>query len=138
MVLIRWHRNDFRRLSSENEKERESDEYRQKLEKGPVGMLTVISADYQLGRKLVSWFLYSILVGLFTAYLTGRAVGPGAQFLEVFRFSGATAFGAYSLALLQNSIWYGRRWGATLRSVLDGFVYAVVTAGTFGWFWPQV
>lgn len=99
-------------------------------------MLTVIPADYQLGKKLVSWFLYSILVGLFAAYLTGRAVGPGAHYLEVFRFSGAAAFGAYSLALLQNSIWYGKSWGATLKSVLDGFIYALVTAGTFGWLWP--
>jgi hypothetical protein len=159
MVLTWWHRDDYQRLPAEDEvlkalspltippgdyfmphldnfKDRESEAYKEKLERGPVGMLTVIPADYQLGKKLVSWFLYSILVGLFAAYLTGRAVGPGAHYLEVFRFSGAVAFGAYSMALLQNSIWYARSWTSTLKSVLDGFIYALVTAGTFGWLWP--
>ena len=43
----------------------------------------------------------------------------------------------YSLALLQNSIWYWRNWGATLRSVADGLLYGLLTAGTFGWLWPR-
>ena len=159
MVLTWWHRNDYRQLPSENEvlealrplsippgeyfmpwldnpKDREKEDYKRKLERGPVGMLTVIPADYQLGKKLVSWFLYCLAIGLFSAYLTGRALGPGANYLEVFRFVGTVSFGAYSLALLQNSIWYGRSWSSTLKSVVDGFVFATVTAGTFGWLWP--
>ena len=46
------------------------------------------------------------------------------------------AFSGYSLALLQNSIWYKRNWSATLRSVFDGLIYALLTAGIFGWLWP--
>lgn len=41
-----------------------------------------------------------------------------------------------ALALLQNSIWYKRKWSSTLKSMADGLVYALVTAGTFGWLWP--
>ncbi len=58
---------------------------------------------------------------------------------EAERMSGkeiTSAFVGYSLALLQNSIWYKRNWAATLRSVFDGLVYAPLTAGTFGWLWP--
>jgi len=55
----------------------------------------------------------------------------------VFRFAGSTAFMGYSLALAQNSIWYRRNWGTTFKSMFDGLVYALLTAGTFGWLWPR-
>lgn len=71
------------------------------------------------------------------AYIAGRALGSGANYLAVFRFAGASAFMGYSLALLQNSIWYNRNWGATVKSVFDGLVYGLLTAGTFGWLWPR-
>jgi nucleoside recognition membrane protein YjiH len=76
-------------------------------------------------------------VSVFTAYLTGRTRTPGTEYLEIFRVAGATAFIGYSLALLQNAIWRGETWGVTLKHVLDGFIYALLTAGTFGWLWPR-
>ena len=82
------------------------------------------------------WFLYCMVVGVFAAYIAGHALGPGAHYLGVFRFAGCTAFVGYALALLQNSIWYKKAWGATLKSMFDGFVYALLTAGVFGWLWP--
>ena len=35
------------------------------------------------------------------------------------------------------SIWYKRGWGLTLKALLDGLIYAAVTAGTFVWLWPN-
>jgi hypothetical protein len=40
------------------------------------------------------------------------------------------------MALMQRSIWFAQRWSVTLKSMFDGLVYALVTAGTFGWLWP--
>jgi len=93
-------------------------------------------SGFGMGKSLVLWFLYCLLIGLFAAYLAGRALGPGAHYLSVFRFVGAAAFGGYALALLQNSIWYKRAWASTLKSMMDGFIYALLTAGIFGWLWP--
>jgi hypothetical protein len=62
---------------------------------------------------------------------------PGAHYLAVFRFVGAAAFLGYAVALWQNSIWYKRKWSTTLKSTFDGLVYALFTAGTFGWLWPS-
>jgi hypothetical protein len=76
-------------------------------------------------------------VGIFAAYIAGRALEPGAHYLDVFRFAGCTAFVGYAVALLQNSIWYKRNWTATLKSVFDGLVYALLMAGVFGWLWPS-
>ncbi|MBW2258413.1 MAG: hypothetical protein JRI25_27990 [Deltaproteobacteria bacterium] len=76
------------------------------------------------------------LLGIFAAYVAGRALEPGAHYLAVFRFAGCMAFVGYALALWQNSIWYKRAWSTTLKSSFDGLVYALLTAGTFGWLWP--
>jgi hypothetical protein len=106
--------------------------------KGPVMLLTVLPpGPPTMASSLALWFLYSILVGVFAAYITGRALGPGAYYLEVFRFAGATAFTGYALALLQNSIWFKRSWATTAKSVFDGLIYALLTAGAFGWLWPR-
>jgi hypothetical protein len=91
-----------------------------------------------MAKELSLWFIYSIIVGVFAAYVSGRALEPGAHYLKVFRFAGVTAFVGYGLALLQNSIWYKRNWSATLKSIFDGLIYALFTAGFFGWLWPMV
>jgi hypothetical protein len=90
-----------------------------------------------MASNLVLWFIYTVVVSFFAAYIAGRAVGPGSDYLVVFRFVGTTAFMGYALALPQNSIWYRRSWGTTLKSMFDGLVYALLTAGTFGWLWPR-
>ena len=89
-----------------------------------------------MGSSLAQWFVYCLIVGVFAAYITGRALEPGAHYLSVFRFAGATAFVGYSLALMQNSIWYKKNWSTTLKSMFDGLIYALFTAGVFGWLWP--
>jgi hypothetical protein len=112
-------------------------EFIEKRKKGPIVLMTVAPGrPPSMAVNLVQWFLYSILVSLFGAYIAGRALAPGADYLTVFRFVGTTAFMGYSLGLLQHSIWYMRNWGTTLKSVFDGLVYALLTAGVFGWLWP--
>ena len=113
-------------------------EFVEKMKKGPIVFLTIApGGPPSMATNLVLWFLYSIVVSFFAAYIAGRAVGPGANYLTVFRFVGSTAFMGYSLALVQNSIWYKRNWGMTLKSIFDGLVYGLLTAGTFGWLWPR-
>jgi hypothetical protein len=109
-----------------------------KMKKGPVVLMTIgPGGSTNMGRSLALWFIYSLIVSLFAGYLASRAVPAGGDYLAVFRFVGASAFMGYSFGLLQNSIWYMRSWTTTLKSVGDGLIYALLTAGTFGWLWPQ-
>lgn len=109
----------------------------QKVNEGPNVILTVMpNGPFSMGRNLVQWFLYSVVVSLFAGYIASRALPPGAQYLPVFRFAGTTAFVGYSLALWQMSIWYRRSWSTTVKATIDGLIYALLTAGTFGWLWP--
>ena len=112
-------------------------EYQEKLKAGPVAFMTVLrSGQWSMGSSLVQWFVYSVVVSVFAAYVAGRALGPGAPYLDVFQFAGTTAFLGYAMALAQGSIWYKRAWSTTLKSMFDGLVYGLVTAGVFGWLWP--
>jgi hypothetical protein len=115
-----------------------SPEFREKFAKGPVAMMTVLpNASMGMARNLIQWFVYSLVVGIFAAYVAGRALEPGAYYLSVFRFVGTTAFLGYGLALAQESIWYGKPWSTTAKNLFDALVYALLTAGTFGWLWPE-
>ena len=112
-------------------------EFQAKLKEGPVLFMNVFPPGMPgMGKNLVLWFVYCLVVGVFAAYLTGRALGPGAEYLEVFRFAGTVAFTGYALALWQSVIWMRRSVVTTLKSTFDGLIYALLTAGTFGWLWP--
>ena len=160
-MFLPYHRNDFAKVPSEDDvmesirkfdippgeyvipfagspEVMRSEEFRAKADKGPVAFVTVMEpGPPAMGASLMQWFVYSILVGIFAAYVTGRVLGPGANYLNVFRFAGTTAFLCYAVALWQNSIWYKRAWSTTAKSTFDGLVYALVTAGAFGWLWPS-
>lgn len=159
-MVLKYHRNDFRRLPDEgavihalrplniprgtyampyagSAEEMKSPEYQENLNAGPVAFLTVLpGGPISMGSNLAAWFGYALVVSIFAAYVAGRAVGPGAAYLEVFRFVCTSAFLGYSLAVAQNSIWYARPWGVTLKVMFDGLIYALLTAGVFGWLWP--
>ena len=110
----------------------------EKLKKGPVFLMTVFrQTGMNMGSNLLQWFIYLLVVGVLTAYITGRALPIGAPYLEVFRFAGCSAFLCYSIALWQDSIWYKRKWSTTIKNTFDGLLYALMTAGTFGWLWPK-
>ena len=160
-MALPWHKSDYPKVPNEDKvmdalrpfaippgdymiprpssaQDMRSPEFLEKRRKGPVMVLTVLpSGPPSMGSYLVLWFLYSAVVGLLAAYVAGRALPVGAPYLHVFRFVGATAFIGYSVALWQMSIWYRRAWLTTIKATVDGLIYALLTAGTFGWLWPR-
>jgi len=154
-----WHKSDFPKMANEDQvmdalrplaippgdyffprpgqrEDMRSAAFAEKVKKGPVVLMTVMSGGMAMGRNLVMWFMYIVVMSAFAAYIAGRALPPGAVYLRVFRFAGATAFIGYSAALWQMSIWYRRAWLTTIKSTVDGLIYASLTAGVFGWLWP--
>ncbi len=160
-MLLPYHRTDFAGLPAEDDvmealrrfeippgdyvmpcpggpKGMSDPEFVEKMRKGPVAFMTVMPPGRpSMRNSLIQWFVYCVVVGIFSAYIAGRALESGAPYLAVFRFVGTTAFLGYALALWQNSIWYKRAWSSTLKSTFDGLLYALLTAGTFGWLWPR-
>ena len=60
-------------------------------------MNVVPGAAMNMGKTLALWFVYTLVVSFFAAYITSRAVAPGTEYLTVFRFIGTTAFMGYAL-----------------------------------------
>lgn len=160
-MALPWHKSDYPKVPDEDRvlealrplaippgdymiprasstQEMRSAEFTDKLNKGPVMVVTVLpNGPMTMGMSLVLWFVYSVVVGYFAAYVASRALPAGVEYLQVFRFIGTSAFIGYSLALWQMSIWYKRAWATTLKSTVDGLIYALLTAGVFGWLWPR-
>lgn len=160
-MVLPFHKNDYRKLPDEEKvmdalraagvtpgpayhfphcdhKDMKTPEMQEKFKKGPMGFVTVFpSGPPNMGKFLGCWFLYCLIVGVFTAYLTGRTVAPGTVYLQVFRVAGTLAFMGYGLGHFIDSVWKGQTWGVTFKHMFDGLIYALLTAGTFGWLWPR-
>ena len=90
-----------------------------------------------MGKSLIQWFIYSLVLGVFVAYVTSRTTGAGAEYLQVFRVAGVAAFLGYAGAEPVAAIWGKRKWSTIGKRIFDGFIYALVTAGAFAGFWPN-
>ncbi|MCR4339363.1 MAG: hypothetical protein NUW01_05690 [Gemmatimonadaceae bacterium] len=109
----------------------------EKRNKGPIVIMTTTPGGAPpMSVTLTKWFIYCVVVSLFSAYIASRTLSPGTEYLQVFRIVGTAAFMGYALALLQNWIWWMKDGGATFRSIIDGLAYALATAGVFGSMWP--
>jgi hypothetical protein len=159
-MLLPYHRNDYRKLPDEEKvlgtlrgtgltrgqyvfpfcthKDMKSPEMIEKYKQGPVGTITVFpSGPPVMGKFLGLWFGYCLIIGFFVAYLAWHTLAVGTNHLVVFRVVGTAAFLAYGLGQLSNGIWKGQLWSTTLKEALDGLIYGLLTAGTFGWLWPK-
>ena len=119
-------------------KEMASPEMLAKYQSGPVGMITLMKAGMpSIGKFLLQWFMFTLLVGAITGYVAWHSVGPATDYLRVFQLTGTVAWMAYGIGEITGSIWKGVPWYVTFKFLIDGLVYALVTAGCFGWLWPR-
>jgi len=121
-----------------NPKEMAAPEMQRKFVEGPVAVLNLKRPGPPgMGANLAQWFVFSLVVSFFIAYIASHAIPPGAAYLGVFRIVGAIGFLAYAAGQLPAAIWMGKPWSVAWKEVFDGLVYGLVTAGTFGWLWPR-
>lgn len=129
---------DYRFPHGTTVKEMTTPEFVEKMKQGPVGIMSIRpSGEINMGKLFGLWFVYSLFIAVLAAYITGRTHGPGAPYLAVFRVSGTVTFCCYVVAHWQNWIWWGKSTRFTVTNSLDGIIYALITAGTFGWLWPH-
>jgi hypothetical protein len=159
-MFLPYHRGDYRALPEEEKtlsslrelglkrglyifpfsghKEMNTPAMKEKYKLGPVGMMTVLASEPPPMPKFLGlWFAFCLLIGIFVAYVTGHALEAGTPYGGVFRVAGTVAFMSYGLGRLSDAIWRGQTWSVTIKEVIDGLVYGLLTAGTFGWLWPR-
>ena len=113
-------------------------EMQEKYRQGPVGFMTILpSQPPAMGKPLVLWFIFSLIISLLTAYVARVTLPAGMEYLTVFRVTGTVSFMAYAVAHFSNCIWKGLPWSSGIKHAFDGLIYGLVTAGAFGWLWPS-
>lgn len=156
-MLPFWHKPDYRKLSEEATIQNAlasaksgqyivpcvdwgklSREERTAMAKGPMALMLVRNpGEFNMGLALGLWFAYDLVIAIFVAYLTGHVLPNGTHYLQVFRVAGTAAFLAFALRTIPDAVWYGKPWGIVFKEIIDGTVYALLVAGTFGWLWPK-
>ncbi len=128
---------DYMVPRAESPKAAKEPAFTEKLKRGPVIVMTVLpTGEFNMGKSLGQWFVILLVILLVAAYIASRTLAPGAPYLSVFRIVGAVAFIGYAGGLWQDSVWWSRKWSTTLKSTFDSLIYALLTAGVFGWLWP--
>lgn len=158
-MVLPYHRSDYRQLPEEDKilatlrtvnltrglynfpfcthKDMKSPAVVEKFKQGPVGMMTIFPSGPPVMPKFLGlWFAYCLVVGLCVAYLTGHTVPPATPHFA-FRIASTAAFLAYGLGTPINAIWKGQTWSMTIKELIDGLVYGVVTGAVFLWLWPR-
>lgn len=119
-------------------KTRSSPEYQKKWNDGPTGIMILRQpGPFTMGPMMMQMVVYHLVVSVFVAYIAGRVLGPGQDYLAVFRIAGTAAIMAYGFGTVPMTIWYGFKWGFTFRIFIDGLVNGLLTTGVFGWLWPR-
>jgi hypothetical protein len=159
-MVLPYHRSDYKQLPDEDRnlaalrpsglkrglyvfpyctpKDMKTPAMQEKYNQGPVGFMTIYPNGVPvLPKFLFEWFGYCLIVGLFVAYVAAHTIPPGSNYLEVFRVVGSVAFLSYGLGNIPNAVWRGWPWSNVLKEIFDGLIYALLTAGTFGWLWPR-
>src|SRR5215208_4758463 len=141
-TVLKYHNRDYTRLPNEDAvrsairagnpppaqyiipycqemKEMQSPEMQKKFTEGPVAVLNVKKpGPPTMGGALMQWFLYSLVISFFIAYIASHTLPPGTAYLEVFRVVGAIGFLAYSAGQIPQAIWMGKPWRIAWKEAL--------------------
>ena len=113
-------------------------ENQRKFTEGPVAFLTVLpNKDPAMAAQMLASFAYFVVASIAVAYVSGRVLAPGAEYLQVFRVAGTVAWLAYGWGRVLESVWFGLPWSQQVKHLFDALLYALATAAVFGWLWPH-
>lgn len=113
-----------------------SPDFLEKMNRGPVLMLNVQrNGMTSMGRPLALWFVYTLVVAFTSGAVARAALRDHLDGPDIFHAVAVSAFMGYAFALWQGTIWYRRPALTTLKSTIDGALYAVVTGMVFVWLW---
>src|SRR5262249_32153329 len=157
MALPFWHRPDYKKLPDEAavvvglesaapgqyvvpgmDWSQAAAEGKAAMQKGPGALMYVRNPNtFALGKSLTLYFIYCLIISALVGYVCHATLAAGAHYRHVFRIAGAVAILAYAFRGVPDSIWYGKPWVVTFKEFIDGVIYGLLTAGTFGWLWPH-
>ncbi|MGH8049552.1 MAG: hypothetical protein ACREPB_02720 [Arenimonas sp.] len=159
-MVFKWHNSDYKKLNNEDEvgaairagnhapgqyvlphcmdmKEMQNEAMIRKYNEGPIGFITLRKNGVPgMGQALMLWFVFTLLIAAAAALITLTSVGLQAHPHLAAHSVGTISLLAYCGGSIQQGIWMGRPWGSVMKDLLDGLIYASISAFTFMYFWP--
>jgi len=109
----------------------------EKFRLGPIAKINLSPNGMpNLGKFLGAWFVFCLLVSIACAGLAAHALPPHPGTHVILHTVGLAALLGYSFGEFTNSIWRAQPWIVSIKYMIDGLVYAIITAATFAWLWP--
>ena len=160
MFLKFWHTADYHGFSNEDEirkalskgspapgiymipyckpEDMKKPEFQEKMKQGPLAFTYLRAGQpMNMAKPLIQWFVFCLLVALFSGYVGASTLASGTDGMQVFRVVATAGFMAFGFASIPSGIWFGQPWGAVFKDVVDGLVYGLIVGGTFAWLWPS-
>lgn len=106
----------------------------------PAGVMILRNPNkFSFPMTLLGYFIYTLFVSVLVAYIAGCCLPMGAPYLHVFRIAGTAGMLAWAFGVgnISDSLWYGKPWSVTIKTIIDGIIYGLLIGGTFGWLWPR-
>jgi len=159
-MVLKWHNSDYKKLSNEEAvrdairagapapgqyvlphcadmKDMQGEAMQKKFIDGPVGFLTLRKiGPPSMGGSLIQWFTYTLLVAAIAGAMALRILGVHGSAHGAGHLVGLVSFLTYTGGSVQTGIWMGKPWGAVAKDILDGLIYATISALLFTWLWP--
>lgn len=157
-MIFQWHNADWKKLPDEEAarqalkgvppgqytvphaadgKARQDPEWLAKAKEGPAVMMVVWAGDpTRMGKQLIQWIIYCLVISLIIAHVAAATLHAGDSSGLVFHFVAIIGILTYAGSAAQGAIWFGHTWSRTLKDILDGAIYGVVTGLIFAWLWP--
>ncbi len=118
-------------------KEMKDPEAKKRMETPPFGLLQIWNGKPNMGKNMALSFTFNIVVGVFVAYIASLStLAPGAGFMPVFQVTGTAAVMAYALGFIPHHIWFGKPMSMTIKDIIDGVAYGLITGAIFAAMWP--
>ena len=114
-------------------KEMATPEYKEKMETRCRGMLVLWPTPPNMGKAIGLTLAFFFVAAFVIGYLASRAIELGARFMDVFQIVFVAGLLCHCAGPFPGVFWF-RKYFA--MEVLDGAVYALITALIFAALWP--
>ncbi len=114
------------------------DAFKDRWKNGPWAFLQIPAGRPSFAVNMSVTFLEFLVVTIFAAYLASVTLSASAAYLDVFQVVGTAGVLAYVLGTIHHEFFQMKTVRHVLFCAFDGVVYALLTAGIFGWLWPTM
>ena len=124
-------------LPADGSKDYKDPAFLERFERGPWGVIVVGKGKPNFGLNLARTFIVYLVTLVFVAYVTGRAMAPGAAYMDVFQVAGAAAVLGFTFGGLPGDIFWGKPSRFVIAGLIEAAILATLAAGVFAGFWPS-